>query len=156
LLIEGLADSFYFSKRPKLAQELYQKLQIDEQTTIDNKQLLSSANLMRLILTLPESKKDVLQVEQALKNKLQSGTDKALYSYNLAIIYAQTQQNNLAIRYLVQAIEQGITSVEKVGKQALFEPLYQLPSFKKLIIKMKAKQDSFNEQINMHLSFWQQ
>lgn len=155
LLIEGLADSFYFSKRAELALEFYQKLQFDDQTAIDDKQMVSSANLMRLMLSLPESKKQVRQVERVLKDKLQSGTDKALYSYNLAIIYAQTEQSNLAIRYLVQAIEQGITSVEKVNKHTMFEPLYELPSFKKLIINMKAKQSSFNAQIKMNLSFWQ-
>ena len=155
MLIEGLADSFYFSKRAELALEFYQKLQFDDQTAIDDKQMVSSANLMRLMLSLPASQKEVRQVERVLKDKLQSGTDKALYSYNLAIIYAQTEQSNLAIRYLVQAIEQGITSVEKVNKQTMFEPLYELPSFKKLIINMKAKQSSFNAQIKMNLSFWQ-
>jgi len=155
LLIEGLADSLYFSKKTTLALEFYQKLQLGDQTATDGKQLLSSANVMRLMLNLPANIKEVRQVERALKGKLQSGTDKALYSYNLAIIYAQTQQHNLAMRYLVQAIEQGITSVEKVNKQTMFEPLYQLPSFKKLIVNMKAKQASFNAQTKINLSFWQ-
>lgn len=161
LLIEGLADSYYYSGQLTLAWQYYKKLLDNDQIASGGKQNLSTANLLRLMIGLSESKSkresknEVLLVEQALKNKLASGTDKALYSYNLAIIYSQTQQEHLAVRYLVQAIEQGITSVEKVEQQIMFKPLHQLSSYKKLIVKMKNKQQQFNDTTSNRLSFWQ-
>jgi len=155
LLIEGVADSLYAAGQLRLALTFYKELPQVSGPTNDEKHDISSANLMRLLLSLPDSNNELLVVEQALKNKLQSGTDKALFSYNLALIYAKTSQENLAIRYLVQAIEQGLTSVEKVEQQQAFKSIHHLAAYKKLLVNMKVKQKEFNAQINANLSFWQ-
>ena len=110
---------------------------------------------MRLLLTLPNSEIELVGVEQNLKNKLQEGTDKALYSYNLAMIYAQIDQPKLAIRYLVQSIEQGLTRVAKIERQTMFEPLHQLASYKNIIKNMKNNKEKIKVKILGKLSSWQ-
>ncbi|MCJ8319131.1 MAG: winged helix-turn-helix domain-containing protein [Colwellia sp.] len=165
LLTEGLADVYFAFKEKDRALEYYQKLQnkAQEQDVKDT----SSANLMRLLLTLPESNNELINVATIFKNKLQTGTDKALFSYNLAMIYAQVEQPQLAIRYLVQSIEQGLTPVAKIEKQAMFEPLHQLSSYKKLLTNMKmnmsrnmsrnisSNKNKIKDNSMQSLSFWQ-
>jgi len=157
LLIEGLADVYYALKQNERALKYYQKLKKNDRTQYEGD--ISSANLMRLLLTLPVSEKELLSVAKTFKNKLQSGTDKPLYSYNLAMIYAQVNQPKLAIRYLVQSIEQGITSAEKIERQAMFLPINQLPSYKNLLMNMnkniREEREKIKVKAQQRLSFWQ-
>ncbi|WDE05451.1 winged helix-turn-helix domain-containing protein [Thalassomonas viridans] len=149
LLSEGLADSYFYNGQTGLAHKIYRDI-IHRQ---ENK-VLPRVRLM-FLLTAPEpATDDIADLAESLKSSLYEGSDKAGLSYHLALIYARQQQEQQAIRYLVQAVEQGLTQVSKVEQHPLFQSLKTSDSFKRLLARMKLKQNQEN-QLSSELAFFQ-
>ncbi|PAJ73865.1 hypothetical protein CJF42_13585 [Pseudoalteromonas sp. NBT06-2] len=147
LLMQGLADSYFYSKQKKLARETYNKILKNK----DNK-ATQYVKLMALLSSENASKLQINQLTLQLKGALNQGSDKARHSYNLALIFAYLKQNEQAIRYLVQAVEQGFVNISKIEIHPLLAHFKDLKSFQKLIENMKKKQNS--EKNNLDNSYF--
>ena len=154
LLLEGLADSYFYSGNLALAKNIYAEL-YNKQS--ENQQLngISHVKVMHLLLTLPPKKEELERLILLIKDAQNSGSDKAIYSYRLALIFAHTQKNEMAIRYLVQSVEQGLSNINKLVNQPLFKTLAPLVSYQQIISILKAKQKSANKQMSDNLAYWQ-
>ncbi|SFC43066.1 winged helix-turn-helix domain-containing protein [Pseudoalteromonas denitrificans] len=148
LLLEGLADSYFYSGDIKKGQQLYQKI-------INNKESKASEGV-KIMALLSAEKVPELQLTlfiKQLKDALNQGSDKASHSYNLALLYAFKNQDVLAVRYLVQAVEQGFFNISRIESHPLFSHLKALNNYKKLIANMKKKQSLENEGIENLMFF---
>jgi len=137
LLMQGLADSYFYSNNKELANQTYKKI-------LDNTEDKPSetVKLMALLSSNKASKQQLNQFVSQLKGALNEGSDKALHSYNLALIFSYQKQNDHAVRYLVQAVEQGFFNLRKVEFNPLFQHLKNLESYQKLLLNMRKKQSS--------------
>jgi hypothetical protein len=59
--------------------------------------------------------------------------DRARYHYELAKVYAQRHQNELALQYLRKALEEGLKNKEKMTQTPEFAELRETNEFKELI-----------------------
>ena len=151
LLMEGLADSHLARGQEALALNLYRQLA----SNLGEKQ--DTAQVKVMVALLSNDKSELLQtLKSNIENKLQSGSDKALYSYQLAMLFAKEQKNKRAVRYLVQSVEQGLSIVEKVEAQPIFSSLMKLPASRRLIEKMKKRQGAQSEEVIDRLEFWRE
>lgn len=60
--------------------------------------------------------------------------DRARYHYEMARIYAQAGNKNLALQYLRKSLEEGFKDREKLGKAPEFAGLRDTPEYKELLI----------------------
>lgn len=146
LLLEGLADNYYFQGQKALAQTLYQKI-------IKANNNVSHAAIMLYILSTKPNHQNWQALVEPLKLALKAGSDKANYSYYLALLYAKKNQHQLAIRYLVQSVEQGLTMQSKINFQPIFNKLKTRDSFLKIITNLQQKNHALASKAD--LSFWQ-
>ena len=149
LLSEGLADSYFYNGQTELAHNTYR----DILSRQENKELVQ-VRLMSLLTAPQLATEEIAALTAKLKSSLYEGSDKASLSYHLALIYARQQQEQQAIRYLVQAIEQGLTQVNKVEQHPLFQSMKTSDSFNRLLTRMKLKQGREN-QLSTELAFFQ-
>jgi len=142
LLMQGLADSYFYSGQTKLARETYNKIlkNTDDKAT-------QYVIIMALLSNENASKLQINQLVLQLKGVLNQGSDKALHSYKLALIFAYLKQRDQAVRYLVQAVEQGFVNIMKIEIHPLLSYLKDLKSYQKLIENMKKKQKSEKESL---------
>ncbi len=154
LLLEGLADSYYFSGNLEFAKELYARL-YNKQSKNQQLNGTSHVKVMHLLLTESPKEEEFDRLIRLIKDDQNNGSDKAIYSYRLALIFAHKKQNEMAIRYLVQSVEQGLSSIDKLVNHPLFKTLPSLTSYHQIIAILKAKQHSINERMNDELTFWQ-
>ncbi|WP_281559120.1 tetratricopeptide repeat protein [Thalassomonas sp. RHCl1] len=148
LLSEGLADSYFYNGQTDLAHKTYQDIMIKQENKV-----LPRVRLMFLLTAPTLPAKEISALTTSLKNSLYEGSDKASLSYQLALIYARQEQEQQAIRYLVQALEQGLTQINKVEQQPLFQPLKTSDSFNRVLTRMKQKQNKEN-QLSSELAFF--
>ena len=139
LLTEGLADSYFYAGKTALAYQKYQEV-------LQNKNNIAPprVQLMTLLSSPQPSSKDnpkkITELTNLLKNSLYDGSEKAVLSYQLALIYAYQQQEKQAIRYLVQAVEQGFSLVNTIEHQPLLQPFKENKTFKRILAGIKQKQ----------------
>ncbi|WDD99047.1 tetratricopeptide repeat protein [Thalassomonas actiniarum] len=148
LLSEGLADSYFYNGQTELAHKTYQEIIVKQENKV-----LPRVHLMFLLTAAKLPTKEITALTASLKNSLYEGSDKASLSYDLALIYARQKQEQQAIRYLVQALEQGLTQVSKVENHPLFQPLKVSDSFNRVLTRMKQKQGREN-QLSSELAFF--
>ncbi len=147
LLMQGLADSYFYANNKELAYQTYKKI-------LDNTEDKPTeiVKLMALLASEKPSKKQLNLFVSQLKNALNQGSEKALHSYNLALIFSYLNQNDRAVRYLVQAVEQGFFNLKKVELNPLFIHLKNLDSYQKLILNMKKKRS--HQKINLGSNYF--
>jgi len=145
LLLEGLAENFYLQRKPDLAYQTYQKIPLSHEG-------FSSIKIMQYLLQGANNQQQWQHLVTQLKKALELGSDKASYSYYLALLYAHNQQPKLAIRYLVQSVEQGLTSSYKIILQPQFDHLKTLNSFQKIITDLQHRHNVLN--LKAKLTFW--
>ena len=134
LLLEALADSYFYEGKPKIASIYYQKV-ADKRKN----QPLNHANILLVLLQKggldPQIEIDKVLVEK-FKNQLITlhlyGSEKPRTSLYLAEIYAVLNNEALAMRYLVQALEQGQVFNYQIEHSAPFVNLKTLQRYKKL------------------------
>ncbi|WP_057831920.1 winged helix-turn-helix domain-containing protein [Colwellia sp. TT2012] len=146
LLSEGLADNYFYSGQTTKANLLYRQIALDTKNKFSRR-----VEIMFLVSVTPDSintaKTDLLALISQLKNALNTGSDKASHSYNLALLYAYDKQEQLAIRYLVQAVEQGFMLIHKIEQHPVFFQLKRFKNYNQIISSMKQKQSVENEAI---------
>jgi tetratricopeptide (TPR) repeat protein len=147
LLIEGLADSYFYDHKIDIAKTLY--LQIKK----EGKNALSKANITLPLIATSINEQNALTLENAIKKRLNAGSDNALHSYYLAALYANTQQVSLSLRYLMQAVEQGAFLPYQIEESPIFSPIKASATFKKIITNLHQKQ--INEKKFIVMTFWQ-
>ncbi len=149
LLLQGMANCYFYAGNINTANKMYANL-----LKIDSKQSDLNVKTMQLISTDSIEKEELNQLESNLKLLLNQGSDKALHSYNLALVNAYNSRSELAIRYLVQAIEQGLSSIYKIESQPLFSEYANDPVFSKVILNIKEKQYATNKDVKKQLHFF--
>ncbi len=147
LLIEGLADSYFYDNKVTMAKTLY--LQIKK----EGQNILSKANIILILISDVIDKQSVLMLENTIKGRLNSGSDNAIHSYYLAALYANQKQTSLALRYLMQAVEEGAFSPYQIEENPIFSQIKTSTTFKKIIANLLQKQ--INEKKAITLTFWQ-
>jgi len=143
LLIEGLADSHLYAGELIIAQQLYEKASNtnnEARDSITNQTSgLSRVKLLSVLLAENTTEQKVLEMISSAEKTHAKGSDKSADSYGLALLYAYQNKKNIAIRYLVQAVEQGLVSLYIIEKQPLFKALHSLGAYKKVIENIKQK-----------------
>jgi len=134
LLLEALADSYFYQGNLEIAISYYQKI-ADERKN----QPINHSNILSVLVA---KSKQVPQgginkpLAEKLKNQLislhLSGSEKPTTSLFLAEIYAALNDDALAMRYLVQAFEQGLVLNYKIENSAVFSNIKALQRYKKL------------------------
>jgi len=152
--LEGLADSYYFSGNLELAREIYTDL-YNKQSKNQRLNGIYHVKVLQFLLATSPKEDELSRLIHLIKDIQNSGSDKAIYSYRLALTLAHKNQNEMAIRYLVQSVEQGLSSVDKVIKNPLYKKLTSLSSYQQVIAILKAKQNITNKQMSNELTFWQ-
>lgn len=134
LLLEALADSYFYQGKPEIASLYYQKV-ADKRKN----QPLNHANILLELMQKSDlesqGKIDKVLAEK-FKNQLislhLSGSEKPRTSLYLAEIYAVLNDEVLAMRYLVQALEQGQVFNYQIENSVAFIALKALKRYKKL------------------------
>jgi DNA-binding winged helix-turn-helix (wHTH) protein/Flp pilus assembly protein TadD len=134
LLLEALADSYFYQGKTEIASVYYQKV-----TDKREKQPLNHANIL-LVLLEKSGLEPQRKVNKVLGEKLKeqlvtlhlSGSEKPRTSLYLAEIYAVLDDEVLAMRYLVQALEQGQVFNYQIENSNAFIDLKKLQRYKKL------------------------
>jgi len=134
LLLEGLADSYFFQRELDVAQMYYQKAS-DERVN----QPVNQANILSVLLLkkVGEVQKDE-EIHKALVEKYKqqlvalhlAGNEKPRTSLYLAEVFALLNDNSSAMRYLVQAIEQGQVLNYQIENSRIFKNLKTLTRYK--------------------------
>jgi DNA-binding winged helix-turn-helix (wHTH) protein/Flp pilus assembly protein TadD len=130
LLAEALADSYYLRGLQQEALSAYKTSVNQTKTAPAEKQKnaqfannkITRAEVMVLLLNKNHS--EIAHSEQHLQQLLALGDEKPQTSLLLAQIFAHQQKHQFALRYLIQAIEQGFKNTAY---------LYQLPDFTALV-----------------------
>ena len=146
LLIEGLADSYFYDHQVDIAKSFY--LQIKK----EGNNILSKANIILPLITGTIDEKNALTLENTIKNRLNAGSDNALHSYYLAALYANTKHVSLSLRYLTQAVEQGAFLPYQIEENPLFSQIKTSTIFKKIMMNLHQKQ--INEKKTITMGFW--
>jgi len=159
LLMSGLAETYLFSSQIESAKALYQKLAKNKSSSD-----LSTDHVLSVVLT-EQVKIEIAQLEQAksdqvkdlivlLKSELNSGSEESKHSYNLALLYAYINNEKDALRYLVQAIEQGLTSSYRLIDNPILNPIKDSALFDNLLNKIKRKQNQERKTLAENVVFW--
>lgn len=134
LLLEALANNYFFQGKLETAKVHYQQLaKVREGLPINH------TNIFSVLLASSEiessGKVDEVLAEN-LKNQLialhLAGNEKPSVSLYLAEIYAMSNNPTVAMRYLVQALEQGQILNYQIDNSILLISLKMLPRYKKL------------------------
>jgi len=128
LLLEALADSYYFQGKTEKAKKLYQKV-LGKRVN----QPITQAKIM--VMALSTSEGDASLKESLIKRLTAlhlSGNEKPNISLYLAGVYASLKNESLSMRYLVQATEQGQVLNYQIENSYIFKNLKKLPRYKKL------------------------
>jgi DNA-binding winged helix-turn-helix (wHTH) protein/Flp pilus assembly protein TadD len=134
ILLEALADSYFFQGELEVANVTYQK--VNEQRL---NQPINQANIYSILLTKDDKKtqekaKEQEQLIEKYKQQLValhlSGNEKPSTSLYLAEVSALLNDSSAALRYLVQAIEQGQVFNYQIEKSLIFNDLRKIRRFK--------------------------
>lgn len=134
LLLEAMADSYYFQGKLGNAITYYQQI------TQQRKNLpINHSNILSLLLSDTGSESKVLvekdQAEKIIEHLITlhlSGNEKPQNSLYLAEVFALTNEHSSAMRYLVQAIEQGQVFNYQVSNSFVLKDLKQLKRYQAL------------------------
>jgi len=134
LLLEALADSYFFQKELDVAQMYYQKV-TDQRVN----QPVNQANILSVLLLKNVDKEQsnekinkalVEKYKQQLVALLLAGNEKPRTSLYLAEVFALLNDNSSAMRYLVQAIEQGQVLNYQIENSLIFKNIKTLTRYK--------------------------
>jgi len=144
LLAEGLADSYLYSGALADAYTQYmdvpfRKNSVKYLNQSDQKKF-SRVELLSALLAGERSEELIAKMIVSAEMLHVRGSDKSSDSYNLALLFSQTKKTKMAIRYLVQAVEQGLLSSYQIEKQPLFKELRSMNSYLKIIENIQQKQ----------------
>ena len=143
LLTEGLADSYLYSGELTDAKSWYKKSKsISNHSNTSIKTEMSRTSrvaLLSILLKGNASEQEVSMLITIAEKAHVKGSDKAMDSYNLALLYAYRNKKEMTIRYLVQAVEQGLMSPHLIEKQPLFTKLRLMSAYSKIIDKIQDK-----------------
>ncbi|MFT5757204.1 MAG: DNA-binding winged helix-turn-helix (wHTH) protein/tetratricopeptide (TPR) repeat protein [Alteromonadaceae bacterium] len=151
LLMEGLADSHLYAGRLSLAQSFYQRVTLinkEEDAVANENMVFSRSHLLSMILAGETSEQKIAELISFAENRHVKGSDKSADSYNLALLYAHQNNNTMAIRYLVQAVEQGFMSLYFIEKQPLFNVLHAFSAYQKIIVNVQQKRQKQIKTVN--------
>jgi len=141
LLLEALANSYFFQGDLEKAKPYYQQV-IDQRLH----QPINQANILSVLLfsetkntaeTVKEQTELVAKYKQQLVALHLSGNEKPSTSLYLAEVFALLKDNSAAMRYLVQAIEQGQVLNYQIEKSLIFKDLRKLRRYKILQVQHK-------------------
>ena len=155
LFLQTQADIAYFQNNIDMAKNFYQQA-----ADLTPSAIYSRSKLLSVLLTKQMNsvaKTSTLDNSQAayneqsiagLKAKQQQGNEQAEVSLLLAEIYSAKAEYNIAMRYLIQAIEQGYQLDYRVYQSPSFKGLREQDIFQRLTAQMKEaiEIDSFFEQ----------
>lgn len=134
LLLEALADSYFYQGKSEIARIYYQKV-ANKRTN----QPINHANILLVLLKnngLEYQEKTDTVLAEKVKNQLitmhLSGNEKPIISLYLAEIYALLNDEALAMRYLIQALEQGQMFNYQIKSSVILIDLKVLHRYKKL------------------------
>jgi DNA-binding winged helix-turn-helix (wHTH) protein/Tfp pilus assembly protein PilF len=137
LLIEGLADCYLYAGELTQAQHLYVKASLrnseEDDSIVSETAVFSRARLLSVLVAGKTTEKQTFEMVKSAEKLHIKGSDKSADSYNLALLYAYQNKHNTAIRYLVQAVEQGLVSLYLIDKQPLFKALHSFSAYQKVI-----------------------
>jgi len=143
LLAEGLADSYLYSGAVFDAYNLYMNVPLRNKSANhvnqNKEQNFSRVTLLSTLLAKEMSEEFITEMITNAEMLHVRGSDKSSDSYNLALLYAHKGDKYIAIRYLVQAVEQGLMSLYQIEKQPLFEELRSMNAYLKIIENIKQK-----------------
>jgi len=143
LLAEGLADSYLYSGAVFDAYNLYMNVPLRNKSANhvnqNKEQNFSRVTLLSTLLAKEMSEEFITEMITNAEMLHVRGSDKSSVSYNLALLYAHKGDKYIAIRYLVQAVEQGLMSLYQIEKQPLFEELRSMNAYLKIIENIKQK-----------------
>ena len=144
LLLEALADSYFYQGKEKTANIYYQK--------VADKRENQPFNHANILLALLENSGSASQerinklLAEKFKNQLislhLSGSEKPRTSLYLAEIYAVLNDEVLAMRYLVQALEQGQVFNYQIEHSIALTKVKTLPRYKNLQKQKQKEQGS--------------
>jgi len=149
LLMSGLAETYLFSSQIEPAKDLYQKLAKNKSSSD-----LSTIHILSIVLSGQDKADQVNDLIILLKSVLNSGSEESKHSYNLAILYAHINNEKDALRYLVQAIEQGLTSSYMLIDNPILDPIKGSALFASLLNKIKRKQNQESNSLAEKVVFW--
>ena len=129
LLEEALADSYYFQGLQQKALSAYQSSIYQTITLLPESQKgaqffnhkITRAEVM--VLLIKGKDEEIALSEKLLQQLLALGDEKPQTSLLLAQIFAHQQKHQLALRYLIQAIEQGFKNTTYLYKLSDFSEL---------------------------------
>ncbi|MEZ9198822.1 winged helix-turn-helix domain-containing protein [Shewanella sp. 10N.286.54.B9] len=124
----GLAQSYLYQQQFELAAKT-----IAPHINSSNNHTRQHAELL---LYLSQQDLDAAPLIEQYKLRLTNGSDRAEDSLSLALIYAHQQQTNDSLRYLIQAINQGLLNSELLLLHPSFGYLQSQDNFQVLITEM--------------------
>lgn len=157
LLEEAQADSYYFQGLPQKALSAYQA-SIDQTSTLapekQNSGQLTNHKITRaevMVLLIKGKDAEIALSEKSLQQLLALGDEKPQTSLLLAQIFAYQQKPQLALRYLIQAIEQGFQNTAYLYSFADFTELIKSVQIqgKLLAIEQQKKQQRLSLQAEL-------
>ena len=141
LLLEALADSYFYKGELEIAKMYYQKAVAQRL----NKPI-NQANILSMLLLADKNKEPqdaktqddlVGKYKQQLVALHLSGNEKAKTSLYLAEVLALLNDNSAAMRYLVQAIEQGQVFNYQIEQSSIFKDVRKLRRYNILQAQQK-------------------
>lgn len=142
LLLTAMADNYYFQGQLTSALSYYVKVNKKELN-----QKLSSAQVMTILLAENTKISDIEGLIAQLKIQHQLGNEKAEISLNLAKAYSKLNKPKQAMRYFVQAIEQGLIIDKRVESSPLLSKIRSLPGYQKLYRRQQSTRSKFQKPI---------
>jgi DNA-binding winged helix-turn-helix (wHTH) protein/Flp pilus assembly protein TadD len=136
LLLEALADSYFFQEALDIAQSYYsQALEMRKNQPIGHVNIISTLLMNNVHKTQKDQQENITRIEH-FKDKLVAlhlvGNEKPNNSLYLAEINALLNNDSIAIRYLVQALEQGQVLNYQIDNSFIFKRLKKSPRYIKL------------------------
>ena len=130
----GLALSYLYQQQFELTTAT-----ISAQVNSSNHQARQQAQLLLYLSQQDVAANPAARLIEQYKRRLKNGSDRADDSLSLALIYAKQQQTESSLRYLVQAINQGLLSSELLLSHPSFVYLKSQQSFQVLLQEMNSQ-----------------
>jgi DNA-binding winged helix-turn-helix (wHTH) protein/Flp pilus assembly protein TadD len=146
LLLEALADSYFFQGELEIAQTYYQKVNDERMNQPVNQANILSKLLLKNDVNIHKNEKRNEELVENYKQQLVAlhlaGNEKPSTSLYLAEVFALLNDNSSAMRYLVQAIEQGQVLNYQIDQSLVFKSLKKLKRYKILQEHQKLESDT--------------
>jgi len=154
LLLEALADCYYFQGQLIEAQKQYRALSLLSTYNQINRAYVLSLILDNEPLNKKENDAKITEATNHLKSLLAAGYEKPQTSFLLAQIYAFQQETQHALRYIVQAIEQGHKNYFQFSHAIEFSYLIQNKIIQSKLLLIQNEKQALRYQLSNELNWF--